>query len=173
MKEHDAQLAPTISVPEASRVLGVSESTVRRWAKSGKLPAERQNGRQDGSYTWRIGATAIDTMTTVGVTTVPTTCATVGATVSTNGHSSAADGAHESIDAPNLGGLVELLAQQNQRLAALGQRIDALHSEKLDISNTCTFLQAENGQLKDRIKLLQPPVAIRHWYNPLSWTRKS
>ena len=167
MKEHDAQLAPTISVPEASRILGVSESTVRRWAKSGKIPAERQNGRQDGSYSWRIGATAIDTMTTVGVTTVPTTGATVGATVSTNGHSTATDGAHD------LEGLVELLAQQNQRLAALDQRIDALHSEKLEISNTCTFLQAENGQLKDRIKLLQPPVPSRHWYNPLSWARKS
>lgn len=43
--------APTHSIGEAARILGVSVDTLRRWDESGKLPARRVGIREDRRYT--------------------------------------------------------------------------------------------------------------------------
>ena len=41
-----SHLPDRLSLPEAARVLGVSERSVRRWVKDGTLPAERLTTQQ-------------------------------------------------------------------------------------------------------------------------------
>lgn len=52
-------LRATVSVADAAQRLGVSEKTVRRWIKAGKLPAAQEAGPY--GMAWRIPETAIQT----------------------------------------------------------------------------------------------------------------
>ncbi|MCY0880302.1 MAG: helix-turn-helix domain-containing protein [Firmicutes bacterium] len=50
---------PTLSIHEAAQHLGVSDKTLRRWIKAGKLPAFQEEGPYGPM--WRIPATALQT----------------------------------------------------------------------------------------------------------------
>ena len=49
----------TVSIQEAAQRFSVSDKTVRRWIKSGKLPASQESGPY--GVAWRIPETAIHT----------------------------------------------------------------------------------------------------------------
>ena len=58
-RSHDrSSNGATLSVPTAASELGISEATVRRWIRSGKLPATQVNYGQ--RHTWHIPADAIE-----------------------------------------------------------------------------------------------------------------
>ena len=60
MDDTDRQmLDQTVSIHEAARRFGVSDKTIRRWIKTGKLPASQESGPY--GVAWRIPETAIHT----------------------------------------------------------------------------------------------------------------
>lgn len=158
MDANDVQKTPTYSVPEAARRLGVSESTIRRRIAAGKLPGRRHDGRHGAHSTWRVPATAVDEI-----------AEPAGAVTGTNEHQDTETNAGDAPqDGPNARELLELIDRQQGEIAKLHDdyktEVGALNRELRETSNTATMFQTENQNLKDQLKLLQPPPRRRRWY---------
>ncbi|MAG37545.1 MAG: hypothetical protein CL878_15015 [Dehalococcoidia bacterium] len=134
----------TLSVAAAALHRGVSESTIRRWIKQGRLQVERVQTLQ--GFVYRIPRTSLD-----------------GGQPPTNGRRAPYHNAQAAVETsppaapsspPPVTSTPSDTAGPLQDALAL---IERLHGENSQLSGQVGFLQAKLQDAEEQIKLLQPP----------------
>ncbi len=175
-----------MSLPQAAERLGISESTARRWVYQGRLPAERVPSSQGHGYFYRISVDALDQLGStdrsksvsssknhrpplIGDDGPPPTVTQEEPPLSTisKGHGPIAVDTLGEWGA-SLRAALDLVREKDQQVTGLNERI-------MQISGQVGFLQSENGQLKEQVKLLQAPPPDepqrRWWRRVWRWGR--
>lgn len=156
------------SVAEAAQVLGVSEKTIRRHIKAGRLAATLFNGPRGPEY--RIESLELRE---------PSAGAALSEEATAPGDTAgvAADSVQDSSPAPSqaqelaLAGLEgaasALLADLQAQLAAKERRIEELQQEKMQMAGQVGVLLERARHLEEQLKLLPPPKPKRSWWRRL------
>ena len=139
---------PSLTIAEAAEALNISATTCRRWIRTEKLKAMKVKTKY--GFIYQIPIEAVDVLKAEDRPSV-----------------------HEwPPEVPDGRALLELVERQQSEHKAEITKLHDAHLDKVTrLSGQLGFLQAENGQLKEQVKLLEaPPVVVepepksRHWY---------